>query len=193
MNFNIDKLINANPMDVLDSNQKNQLTNIFNEAIMNDWLYDSNDNSVKLLVKMINNSNNADPVYQKEGDSGFDLAAFITEDITLKPLERQLIPTGLFFQIPLGFELQIRPRSGLAYKNGITVLNSPGTVDAGYRGEIKVLLVNLSNQDFTIKSGERIAQGVIAPVQSRHTTLFRRVNQLDSSERGVGGFGSTGV
>ncbi len=193
MEFDINKLNNIDLKDILDQNQKSQLSDIFNEALMNDWLYDANDNSVKLLVKMINKSNNPDPIYQKEGDSGFDLAAFIQEDIILKPLERQLIPTGLFYQIPLGFELQIRPRSGLALKNGITVLNSPGTVDAGYRGEIKVLLVNLSNQDFTIKSGDRIAQGVIAPVQSRHTTLFRRVNELDSSERNTGGFGSTGV
>jgi len=193
MNFDINKLTNVNPMDMLDQNQKTQLSEIFNEALMDDWTYDMTDNSVKLMVKMINNSNNPDPAYQKEGDSGFDLAAYITEDITLKPLERQLIPTGLYYQIPLGFELQIRPRSGLALKNGITVLNTPGTVDAGYRGEIKVLLINLSNQDFTIKSGDRIAQGVIAPVQSRHTTLFKRVNQLDSSERNTGGFGSTGV
>jgi dUTP pyrophosphatase len=193
MEFDINKLNNIDLKDILDQNQKSQLSDIFNEALMNDWLYDANDNSVKLLVKMINKSNNPDPIYQKEGDSGFDLAAFIPEDIILKPLDRQLIPTGLFYQIPLGFELQIRPRSGLALKNGITVLNSPGTVDAGYRGEIKVLLVNLSNQDFTIKSGDRIAQGVIAPVQSRHTTLFRRVNELDSSERNTGGFGSTGI
>lgn len=193
MNFDLNKLTNANPMDILDESQKSQLSEIFNDALMNDWMYDANDNTVKLLVKMINKSNNPDPIYQKEGDSGFDLAAFIPEDITLKPLERQLIPTGLFYQIPIGLELQIRPRSGLALKNGVTVLNTPGTVDAGYRGEIKVLLVNLSNQDFTIKSGDRIAQGVIAPVQSRHTTLFRRVNELDSSERGTGGFGSTGV
>lgn len=193
MNFDLNKLTNANPMDILDESQKSQLSQIFNDALMNDWMYDANDNTVKLLVKMINKSNNPDPIYQKEGDSGFDLAAFIPEDITLKPLERQLIPTGLFYQIPIGLELQIRPRSGLALKNGVTVLNTPGTVDAGYRGEIKVLLVNLSNQDFTIKSGDRIAQGVIAPVQSRHTTLFRRVNELDSSERGTGGFGSTGV
>jgi dUTP pyrophosphatase len=193
MNFDLNKLTNANPMEILDPTQQSQLTENFNEELKNDWLYYSKDKSVKLLVKMINNSNNADPAYQKEGDSGFDLAAFIPEDIILKPLDRQLIPTGLFYQIPLGFELQIRPRSGLALKNGITVLNTPGTVDAGYRGEIKVLLVNLSNQDFTIKSGDRIAQGVIAPVQSRHTTLFRRVNELDSSERGTGGFGSTGV
>lgn len=193
MNFDLNKLTNANPMDILDLGQQSQLTEIFNEALMDDWLYDANDNSVKLLVKMINNSTNPDPSYQKEGDSGFDLAAFTHEDIVLKPLDRQLIPTGLFYQIPLGFELQIRPRSGLALKNGITVLNSVGTVDAGYRGEIKVLLINLSNQDFIIKSGDRIAQGVIAPVQSRHTTLFRRVNELDSSERNTGGFGSTGI
>jgi dUTP pyrophosphatase len=190
-NSEINKLVNMNPMDILNKEEQSQLNEVFNASLLNDWVY--MDGSVKLLVKMINKSNNPDPVHQKEGDSGFDLAANIPKDIILGPLDRLLIPTGLFYQIPIGFELQIRPRSGLALKNGVTVLNSPGTVDAGYRGEIMVLLVNLSNDDFTIKNGDRIAQGVIAPVQTRNTTLFQRVDILDSSDRNTGGFGSTGV
>ena len=104
-----------------------------------------------------------------------------------------MVPTGLHFQIPIGFELQVRPRSGLALKNGITVLNTPGTVDSGYRGEVKVILYNTDEMPFVIKNGDRIAQGVIAPVQFTKTTKFVRVNNLDESDRGSGGFGSTGV
>ena len=114
----------------------------------------------KVEVKYINKSNNKNPIYAKEGDSGFDLRA--NERGSLKPLERKLVGTGLYFELPGGYELQIRPRSGLAYKNGVTVLNSPGTVDTGYRGEIKVLLVNISNEKFTWDKGERIAQGVVS-------------------------------
>jgi dUTP pyrophosphatase len=113
--------------------------------------------------------------------------------IIIEPLKRALIPTGLHFQIPIGFELQVRPRSGLALKNGITVLNTPGTVDSGYRGEVKVILFNTGEESFTIKNGDRIAQGVISPVQTRKTTNFIRVNALDNSDRGAGGFGSTGI
>jgi dUTP pyrophosphatase len=194
MNFgDINKLDNMNIAEFLSDNEKSQLSDIFNQAGMKDWVLDMSDNSVKLQIKLINKSNNSDPIYQKEGDSGFDFSAFIDDEITLQPMQRMLIPTGLYFQIPNGFELQIRPRSGLAFKNGITVLNSPGTIDAGYRGEIKVLLINFGSEPFTIKSGDRIAQGVIAPVQIRNTTVFTRVNSLDSSDRGAGGFGSTGV
>jgi len=194
MNFgDINKLDNMNIGEFLSDNEKSQLSDIFNQAGMKDWVLDMSDNSVKLQIKLINKSNNSDPIYQKEGDSGFDFSAFIDDEITLQPMQRMLIPTGLYFQIPNGFELQIRPRSGLAFKNGITVLNSPGTIDAGYRGEIKVLLINFGSEPFTIKSGDRIAQGVIAPVQIRNTTVFTRVNSLDSSDRGAGGFGSTGV
>ena len=113
--------------------------------------------------------------------------------IVVEPLKRVLVPTGLHFQIPIGFELQVRPRSGLALKNGITVLNTPGTVDSGYRGEVMVILFNTGEEPFTIKNGDRIAQGVISPVQTRKTTKFARVNTLDTSDRGAGGFGSTGV
>ena len=140
-------------------------------------------------VKIINESNNDTPAIATKVSAGVDVRAFISSPLTLKPLERKLIPTGLKLEIPLGYEIQIRPRSGLAYKNGITVLNSPGTIDSDYRGEIGVLLVNLSNEPFEILSGERIAQMVLAKHELPH---FTEQNSLASSERGVGGFGSTG-
>ena len=195
MNYNdndIMKLHSMNPSDFLSPEEKSQLSEIFSQVGMEDWVLDTNDTSVKLKVKYINKSSNDDPKYQKLGDSGFDFRANLSEPKELQPLERFLIPTGLYFQIPNGFELQVRPRSGLALNNGITVLNTPGTVDAGYRGEVKVLLINLSNTPFTIESGDRIAQGVIAPVQYLKTTMLAKANSLDDSDRGVGGFGSTG-
>jgi len=141
-------------------------------------------------VKIVNKSKHALPSYQTALSAGMDLRAELTGEVTLKPLQRILVPTGLFIELPSGFEAQIRPRSGLAYKNGITVLNSPGTIDADYRGEIKVLLVNLSEEDFIIKDGERVAQMVIA----RHEQiLWLPVEDLESTERAAGGFGSTGV
>ena len=140
-------------------------------------------------VNIVNASHHPLPAYQTEQSAGVDLRAFLTEKITLKPLERMLIPTGLFIELPVGFEAQIRPRSGLAFKHGITVLNSPGTIDADYRGELKVLLVNLSQEDFTIEDGERIAQMVIAEYASAN---FNLVTALGTTERGAGGFGSTG-
>jgi dUTP pyrophosphatase len=145
----------------------------------------------KTLIKFINKSDNENPFYAKEGDSGFDLRA--NEEGSLKTLERKLVSTGLYFELPEGYELQIRPRSGLAYKNGITVLNTPGTVDTGYRGEVKVLLINLSNEEFTWEKGERIAQGVIAPRVSSDYGKLLEVKEISESERGVGGFGSTGT
>jgi len=145
----------------------------------------------KIKINYINKSENKNPVYAKEGDSGFDLRA--NESGSLKPLERKLVGTGLYFELPDGYELQIRPRSGLAYKNGITVLNSPGTVDTGYRGEIKVLLVNISNETFTWERGERIAQGVIAHRISSDYGDLIEVMEINESERGEGGFGSTGT
>jgi dUTP pyrophosphatase len=195
-NFNdIDKLRNLDPKDFLTDDEKNQMSEIFNSVGMDDWMYDSSDNSMRLKIKIINNSNNPEPKYQKEGDSGFDFMANLLEDeeIVIEPLKRAVVPTGLHFQIPIGFELQVRPRSGLALKNGITVLNTPGTVDSGYRGEVKVVLFNTGEEAFKIKNGDRIAQGVIAPVQIKRTTKFVTVNQLDDSDRGTGGFGSTGV
>lgn len=141
------------------------------------------------IVNIINTSHHPLPAYQTALSAGVDLRALIPEKIVLKPLERMLIPTGLFIELPAGYEAQIRPRSGLAFKHGITVLNSPGTIDADYRGELKVLLVNLSAADFEIEDGERIAQMVIA----QHATAeFHEVAQLGDTDRGAGGFGSTG-
>ena len=142
-----------------------------------------------LTIKVINQSKHPLPEYATVKAAGLDLKANINEAIILKPLQRQLVSTGLFIELPEGFEAQIRPRSGLAFKNGITVLNSPGTIDADYRGEIKVLLVNLSDTDFTINDGERVAQMVIA----KHEQInWQQVVTLEESDRGAGGFGSTG-
>lgn len=142
-----------------------------------------------MQVKIINRSGHELPAYATILSAGMDLRAAITEDITLSPLQRALVPTGLFIALPQGYEAQIRPRSGLAFKNGITVLNSPGTIDADYRGELKVLLINLSDTPFTIKNGERIAQMVIAP---HETITWELTDALEDSIRGTGGFGSTG-
>ena len=140
-------------------------------------------------IKIINKSENPLPKYQTELSAGMDLSANLTETVTLKSLERKLIPTGLFLELPAGFEAQIRPRSGLAIKNGITVLNSPGTIDADYRGEICIILVNLSSATFVIEDGERIAQMVIA---KHEQAVWQEVEVLDETERGAGGFGHTG-
>jgi dUTP pyrophosphatase len=142
-----------------------------------------------LQIKVINQSKHALPEYATAQAAGLDLKANIDEPIVLKPLQRQLIATGLFIELPNSYEAQIRPRSGLAFKNGITVLNSPGTIDADYRGEIKVLLVNLSDTEFVINDGERIAQMVVA----KHEQInWEQVSVLEDSNRGAGGFGSTG-
>lgn len=143
-----------------------------------------------ITVKVVNQSKHPLPEYATDHSAGMDLRANLDSPIVLKPLERALIPTGLFIELPQGHEAQIRPRSGLAFKNGLTVLNSPGTIDADYRGEVKVLLVNLSNNDFTVNDGERIAQMVIA----RHETIeWYAVLQLEETKRGAGGFGHTGT
>jgi dUTP pyrophosphatase len=141
-------------------------------------------------VQIINKSKHATPNYETKGAAGMDLRANIEKEITLKPLERAIVKTGLFIALPPGFEAQVRPRSGLAAKKGITVLNSPGTVDADYRGEIGVILVNLSNDDFIINDGERIAQLIIA---KHERVTWEEVSVLDETTRGTGGFGSTGV
>lgn len=140
-------------------------------------------------IKIVNKSNHPLPTYGTEASAGVDLRANISESITLKPLERTLVKTGLFIELPIGYEAQVRPRSGLAYKNGVTVLNTPGTIDADYRGEIGVILVNLSNEEFTIENGERVAQLVIAKHEQAEWKL---VEELSDTERGAGGFGSTG-
>lgn len=140
-------------------------------------------------IKVINKSNNELPHYATVDSAGLDIRAFLSESVTLKPLERRLIPTGLYLEIPSGFEVQIRPRSGFAFKQGVTVLNSPGTIDADYRGEIGVLLINLSNEDVIIESGERVAQMVVAPFVQAQLKL---TTELSETSRGDGGFGSTG-
>lgn len=141
-------------------------------------------------IKIVNRGSQQLPAYATPESAGMDLRANITEPIVLHPLERRIIPTGLYIALPPGYEAQVRPRSGLAFKHGITVLNSPGTIDSDYRGELGVLLVNLSNEDFTVEAGERIAQMVIA----RHEQgEFVEVEELDDTERGAGGYGHTGV
>ena len=142
-----------------------------------------------MKVKIVNRSLNPLPEYSTEHSAGMDLRANITEDITMKPLERALVPTGLFVELPVGYEAQIRPRSGLALKKGISVLNTPGTIDADYRGEIGVILINLSNENFVIQPGERICQMVIA---SHEKVEWDCVEVLQETERGAGGFGHTG-
>lgn len=142
-----------------------------------------------MTVKIINRSNHSLPHYATAGAAGMDIRANITEAITLKPLERTIVNTGLFIELPVGYEAQVRPRSGLAAKNGITVLNAPGTIDADYRGEIGVILVNLSHEDFVIENGERVAQLVIA--KHEHIS-WQEVEALKDTSRGTDGFGSTG-
>ena len=143
-----------------------------------------------MKIKIVNNSQHDSPEYATSQSAGLDLRANLTESITLKPLGRTLVKTGLFIELPEGYEAQVRPRSGLAYKKGITVLNSPGTIDADYRGEIGVILVNLSAEEFIIENGERVAQMVIAKHEQAN---WIEVETLEVSERGAGGFGSTGV
>ncbi len=144
----------------------------------------------QMFIRVINKSDNTLPEYQTAEAAGMDMYAFLEEDKTIKPMERILIPTGIYVEIPDGFEGQIRPRSGLAYKHGITILNAPGTIDSDYRGEIKVLLINLSQEDFTIKNGDRIAQLVIAPFVK---VAWEEVSILQDTFRGEKGYGSTGV
>ena len=143
-----------------------------------------------MTVKIINKSSHALPSYETIASAGMDIRAYIAQPVVLKPMQRAIIKTGLYLELPIGTEAQVRPRSGLAAKKGITVLNSPGTIDADYRGEVGVILVNLSNEDFTIENGERIAQLVLA---SHERAQWQQVNQLSSTNRGEGGFGSTGL
>ena len=140
-------------------------------------------------IRIINKSNNALPAYETAGSAGMDIRAFVEAEVILKPLERKLVTTGLFIELPLGYEAQLRPRSGLAFKHGISLPNSPATIDSDYRGEIKVALINLSNEDFSIKNGDRIAQMIIA---QHERAEWISVQELNDTDRGHGGFGSTG-
>jgi dUTP pyrophosphatase len=143
-----------------------------------------------MKIRIVNNSRHPLPAYETAASAGMDLRANLDHDICLKPLERALVPTGMFIELPIGFEAQVRPRSGLAAKKGITVLNTPGTIDSDYRGEIKVILVNLSKEDFLVHDGERIAQMIISKHEKAEWDLVR---ELIETERGAGGFGHTGV
>jgi dUTP pyrophosphatase len=140
-------------------------------------------------IKIVNTSDNPVPEYATEGSAGLDLRASVSQPVVLQPMERKMIPTGLFLEIPEGYEVQVRPRSGMAIKHGITCLNSPGTVDSDYRGEIKIILINLSSEPHTINTGDRIAQMVVAKVEK---AILKTTNQLQSTARGEGGFGHTG-
>ena len=142
-----------------------------------------------MKIRIVNKSGNSLPEYSTEHSAGMDLRAFLSQPVVLKPLERKLIPTGLFVEIPPGFEAQIRPRSGLALKKGITVLNTPGTIDADYRGEIGVILINLSQEEFMVENGERICQMIVA---SHETIQWELAGELNETNRGEGGFGHTG-
>lgn len=142
-----------------------------------------------MKVKIVNKSGQSLPQYETDAAAGMDLRAALDRPITLQPLERTLVPTGLFIELPVGYEAQVRPRSGLAFKHGVTVLNSPGTIDADYRGEIKVILANLSNEEFTVDTGDRVAQMVVA----KHERVeWEQAEALGDTERAAGGFGSTG-
>jgi dUTP pyrophosphatase len=143
-----------------------------------------------LVLKYVNKSDNKEPEYAYSTDSGFDLRSNV--DITLEPLERALVPTGLYFDVPKNMEIQVRPKSGLAIKRGLTVLNTPGTVDYGYTGEIKVILINLSNETQEIKVGDKVAQAVICPVTQGYLVNFEKVDEINEKDRNENGFGSTG-
>ena len=143
-----------------------------------------------MKLKIVNSSDNPLPIYETSGSAGMDLRAQLSEPVMLKPLQRALIPTGLFIELPDGYEAQVRPRSGLALKKGVTVLNSPGTIDSDYCGEIKVIMINLSNETTIINTGERIAQMIISKYEK---VVLKEVDELNETERGEGGFGHTGV
>ncbi len=152
-----------------------------------------NEFSIGYSIKFINKSNNPDPEYSTEGSAGFDFRANINEVVTLGPGEKTMISTGLYFELPTHLELQVRPRSGLAAKHGVTVLNSPGTIDSDYRGEVMIILINHGKEPFIIENGDRIAQGVLSSLVGKTLVNFTKVESLNQTNRGDGGFGSTGI
>ena len=174
------------------TNDNSDTTGDFDGYVQDLLKYEAETTNGEVETKFINKSNNPDPEYAKKGDSGFDLRAFIDEPITLGSLERALIPTGLSFELPPNTEIQVRPRSGMALKHGIGCLNSPGTVDEGYRGDVGVVAVNLSNEEYTIQPGERIAQAVIVNVIGHGISKLTKVDELSETERGGSGYGSSG-
>lgn len=193
MKFSLD-YIRKKINDITDSNKDYNINDFENEfsktCVGDDYAYDL----FKLNLNFKNESNNPDPDYATNGSSGFDLRANLTESVTLKSGDRAIIPTGLYFEIPEKFEIQVRPRSGLAAKNGVTVLNSLGTIDSDYTGEIKIILINHGDEDFTINHGDRVAQGILASVLNKKIVRLSKKTEINSNtERGDGGFGSTGI
>lgn len=190
MEYNLDDM-RKKLFDTFDSNSGYTMDD-FNKEF-NGQMHLAENDSFKLKVNFKNESTNPDPEYATSGSSGFDLRANLNESITIPAKQRVIVPTGLFFELPENFEIQVRPRSGLAAKNGVTVLNTPGTIDADYRGEIKVILINLGEQPFEIIHGDRIAQAVVASVTAKNVINLNRVTEISQdTERGSGGFGSTG-
>jgi dUTP pyrophosphatase len=178
----------SNPSDPYSEEDFNkEFMGVGNSTITN------NEDYFKLKINFKNDSTNPDPEYATSGSSGFDLRANLKNPITISAGAREIVPTGLFFELPENFEIQVRPRSGLAAKNGVTVLNTPGTIDADYRGEIKVIIINLGQEPFTINHGDRIAQAVVSNVTAKNIINLNRVVKIsENTERGTGGFGSTG-
>jgi len=172
-------------------NLKNQLTELQKQTQTYQQINQNQYNHI--VISFINKSTNSDPVFTKDGDSGFDLRANLSENVILKPLTMEFIPTGLFFEVPNGFEIQVRSRSGIARDYQVFVLNQPGTVDSGYRGEVSVMLFNLGKNDLIIKHGDRIAQGVVCPVYGSGKLGFIKTDKLSDSKRGSSGFGDSGI
>ena len=188
----IEDLKHLKSLGLLDEETSEQIDSVLNEF---ETLSDENtvNSDYKIKIKYINKSDNENPVYAKEGDSGFDLRANLIEPVTLKPMERKLIGTGLYFELPFGYDMEIRSRSGMSLKHGIIVLNTPGTIDLNFRGEIGIILINLGQEDFIINPGDRIAQAVISSRVSSYFGDLIEVTEINESERGEGGFGSTGT
>ncbi len=191
MGYNVEEM-RKKLLDAFDANSGYTMDDFNKEFNGNIPLAQSD--SFKFNINFKNESTNPDPEYATAGSSGFDLRANLESPMKLYAGERAMVPTGLFFELPENFEIQVRPRSGLAAKNGVTVLNTPGTVDADYRGEIKVILINLGEQPFEIFHGDRIAQAVVASVTAKNIINLNRVTKIsEDTERGAGGFGSTGI
>jgi dUTP pyrophosphatase len=188
-----EKLLSTDESDDTIDNQLAEQINLTLDELNTEIYNAQKEEYSKLSVKYINKSTNDDPKFAYEGDSGFDLRADISEPIVLNPLKRVLVPTGLYFELEKGTEIQVRPRSGLAIKNGITVLNSPGTVDSHYRGEVKIPLINLGEEPFTIQKGDRIAQAVIMPVFGEGRVILTKTDGINETTRGDGGFNSSGI
>jgi dUTP pyrophosphatase len=187
-NMNIVDKMRERMFEVIDEN------NPYTQADFDKEFYVNETKVNGLTMNFVNLSSNQKPEYATVGSSGFDLRANLDESVVIKPFKRAIIPTGLFFSVPDNLEIQVRPRSGLAAKNGVTVLNTPGTVDADYRGEVKVILINLGEEDFVISHGDRIAQAVVAPVISKSNINLNQVDNIDTdTDRSNGGFGSTGI